>query len=103
MIKVSALYPHREGGRFDFDYYVHRHTPMVMGLLGSAVRGFSIERGVASIQPGMPAPYVASAHFLFDSLPAFQSAFGVHAERILADLPHYTNLQPVIYISEVVG
>jgi uncharacterized protein (TIGR02118 family) len=32
---------------------------------------------------------------------AFQSAFGPHAEAILADVPNYTNTTPVIQISEV--
>jgi hypothetical protein len=32
---------------------------------------------------------------------AFQSGFGPHAEEILADIPNYTNTQPVIQISEI--
>ncbi|MET0506685.1 MAG: EthD family reductase, partial [Burkholderiaceae bacterium] len=33
---------------------------------------------------------------------AFQSAFGPHAGEILGDIPNYTDLQPVIQLSEVV-
>jgi hypothetical protein len=32
---------------------------------------------------------------------AFQGAFGPHAAAIMADIKNYTNVQPVIQISEV--
>jgi len=37
----------------------------------------------------------------FDSADAFASAFGPHAQEILADIPNYTNTQPTIQISDV--
>jgi len=40
-------------------------------------------------------------HVYFDSLEAFQTAFGPHAEAIMADIPHYTDSQPTLQISEV--
>ena len=42
-------------------------------------------------------------HLYFDSVPAFQAAFGPHSERIMADIPNYTDAQPIIQISEVRG
>ena len=41
-------------------------------------------------------------HFFSDSVEAFQAAFGPHAAEILADIANYTDLQPVMQISEVV-
>jgi len=32
---------------------------------------------------------------------AFQNAFAPHAAEILADIPNYTTIQPVIQFSEV--
>jgi hypothetical protein len=32
---------------------------------------------------------------------AFQSGFGPHAPEIMADIPKYTNVQPVIQVSEI--
>jgi uncharacterized protein (TIGR02118 family) len=40
-------------------------------------------------------------HLYFDSVEAFQAAFGPHAPAIMADIPNYTDIQPVIQISEV--
>jgi uncharacterized protein (TIGR02118 family) len=40
-------------------------------------------------------------HLHFDSVDAFQQAFGAHAEEILADIPNYTNAEPTVLVSEV--
>lgn len=101
MIKVSVLYPNHEGCTFDMAYYCNTHIPIVRRLLGSTIKGVAVEQGIGGIAPGSPAPYVAMGHLLFDSIEAFQKAFEVHAQALLADIPHYTNTQPVIQISEV--
>jgi uncharacterized protein (TIGR02118 family) len=41
-------------------------------------------------------------HIFCDSVAAFDAGFGPHAEEILADIANYTDLAPVIQISEVV-
>jgi hypothetical protein len=32
---------------------------------------------------------------------AFQTAFGPHADEVSADMPNYTNIAPIVQISEV--
>jgi len=46
-IKVSILYPDGEGKTFDMDYYCNKHVPMVAELLGDAVIGATVEKGIA--------------------------------------------------------
>jgi uncharacterized protein (TIGR02118 family) len=101
MIKVSVLYPNEEGKKFDMDYYCNSHIPMVQEKLGAALKGGAVEQGLSGAEPGSPATYVAMGHLLFESVEAFQSAFGPHAETIMADVPNYTDIQPVFQISEV--
>lgn len=101
MIKVSVLYPNHEGSRFDMTYYCYTHIPLVRRLLGPALKGVSVEQGVGGQAPGSPAPYLAMGHLLFESVGAFQAAFGPQAQAILSDVPNYTNTQPLIQISEV--
>ncbi|HAP68476.1 MAG TPA: EthD family reductase, partial [Flavobacteriales bacterium] len=38
----------------------------------------------------------------FENLEAFQNSFGPNAEKIMGDLPNFTNIEPVIQIAEVV-
>lgn len=101
MIKVSILYPNEDGKKFDMDYYLNSHIPMVQEKLGSAMKGGSVDQGINGGAPGSPPIYIAMAHLLFDSLESYQSAFGPHTETILADIPNYTDIQPAMQISEV--
>jgi uncharacterized protein (TIGR02118 family) len=101
MIKVSVFYPASENKKFDMDYYCKSHIPMVQQKLGSACKSVAVEQGVAGGAPGASPTYAAMGHLYFDSLEQFQSAFAPHASSIMADIPNYTDIQPVIQISEV--
>jgi uncharacterized protein (TIGR02118 family) len=101
VIKVSVLYPNSAGCKFDMGYYLTKHMPMVQQKLGAACKRMAVEEGIAGGAPGAPATYVAMGHLYFDTTDAFQAAFAPHAQAILADIPNYTNTQPMIQISEV--
>jgi uncharacterized protein (TIGR02118 family) len=101
MIEVSVLYPNKEGSKFDVEYYCKRHMPMVQEKLGSACKRIAVEYGIAGGTAGSRPAYIAMGHLFFDSVEAFQEAFGPHAAEIMADIPNYTDTQPVIQISEV--
>ncbi len=102
MIKVSVMYPGGEGKTFDMDYYCNKHLPLVSGLLGDAIKGATVEQGLGGGAPGSPATFSAMGNMYFDSVEAFGNSFGPNAEEILADLPNFTNVEPVIQVSEVV-
>jgi uncharacterized protein (TIGR02118 family) len=102
MIKVSVLYPNGEGKTFDMDYYLNKHIPLVSGLLGEAVKGASIEKGLAGGAPGSVAPYATMSNLYFESVDAFQNSFGPNVDEIMGDLPNFTNIAPSIQISEVI-
>jgi len=101
MIKVSVLYENTEGKKFDMAYYCTKHIPMVKQKLGAACRHVDVDQGLGGAQPGSKPAFVAMAHMLFDSVDAFQQAFGPHASTIMGDIPNYTDIQPVVQISEV--
>jgi uncharacterized protein (TIGR02118 family) len=101
MIKVSVFYPNSPGSSFDMDYYLTRHLPMVGEKLGSACKNIAVEQGLGSLPPGSAALYSAMCHLSFESVQAFEAAFAVHGEGIVADIPNYTNVQPIIQISDV--
>lgn len=104
MISVTVLYPNKEEARFDWAYYTETHIPLSRRRLGAALKSLAIEQGIAGGTPGLPAPpapFVAITHLTFDSVPAFEAAFGPHAEEIMADIPKYTSIEPIIQISEV--
>ncbi len=101
MIKVSILYPNKPGSRFDFDYYLKKHMPMSLELLGPAIKRVSIERGIEGTQPGSHPAFVALCHFVCESREAFEAAFLPNAAVLLGDMPRYTDIEPVIQMSEI--
>src|SRR5262245_38301376 len=101
MIKVSVLYPMQPYTKFDMDYYLNRHIPMLRQLLASSLKGVSVEQAVSGLTPGSPAPFVAMCHLVFDSVADFQSSFLPHMKTIIEDVPNYTTSVPIIQINEI--
>ena len=101
MTKVTILYPNGEGKTFDMDYYSNKHMPMVASLLGDSLKYLGIDKGMAGRSPDEPMPYLAIGYLYFDQLSAYQNSFGPNAQKILTDIPNYTNTQPILQISEV--
>ena len=101
MIKVSVMYPNGSGAKFDMNYYLASHMPMVKQKIGAALKGMAVEEGLGGAQPGTTATYLAMGHLLFESVDAYGAAFTAHAASIMADIPNYTNVQPIIQVSAV--
>ena len=102
MIKVSVMYPNTEGARFDHAYYRDKHMPLLKARMGDACLYYTVDKGMAGGAPGSPPTYVGMCHIFSESVEKFQAAFGPHAKEILGDIPNYTDLKPVMQISEVV-
>lgn len=102
MIKVSVMYPNKSGARFDHVYYREKHMPLVQARMGDKLKKYSVDKGVAGGAPGTEATYLVICNLFCETAEAFESGFGPHAEEIMSDVPKYTDLSPVIQMSEVV-
>lgn len=101
MIKVSVFYQNGKGITFDNDYYCNNHMVMVKEKMGDSCKQVTVDSGICGMEAGVDAPYIAIGHLYFESVEAFQTAFGPHANEILSDILNYTNAQPQIQISNV--
>lgn len=102
MIKVSVIYPNSPSVRFDHDYYRDKHLPLIASRMGVGLNYYTIDKGLSGAKPNTPAPYVAACHLMCDSLEAYRTSFGPHAEEIDSDIRNFTGVTPTIQISEVV-
>ncbi len=102
LIKVTVMYPFSEGKTFDIAYYGTKHMPMVAELLGSNLVRYTIEKGVASGIPNTPLPFMAIGTFYVKDLSAYQAAITPNRDAIRSDFSNYTNVTPIILVSEVV-
>ena len=101
MIKLIAYYKNLEGKKFDQDYYLNSHLPMIKRLTGDALKQVSVDRGVFGGEPGSKAFYLIVAHLYFEDMDAFQNSLVPHFQEIMSDVPNYTEIEPVFQISEV--
>ena len=95
------MYPNKPGGRFDMAYYQATHIPMAKRLMGSALKSVTVERGVNGGPPGTKPSYIVVARMEFESVDAFYKAFVPHMDTLRNDIPKYTDIEPVIQISEI--
>ena len=94
MIRLSVLYPN-QGGKFDMEYYLNTHIPLVHRLLDAyGLLRTKVDRGVGSAQPGAPAPFIATAHLVFASAEQMSKGLAVHDPRLAADVPNFTDIKP---------
>ena len=100
MIKVTVLYPNGEGKKFDMDYYTKNHMPLMAKFFNLKI--YAIDKGISSGTPGTPVPFLAIGYLYFDKLSDYETALAKHLDEIRADFPKYTNVTPLIQISEVV-
>lgn len=95
MIRVSVSYPSSDDSTFDHDYYVATHIPL-------AVDAWNPVR--SEIDKGINGPNVAAVHFYFQSLDDFQAAMASEKTGdVMLDVANYTNISPVLQVSEIVG
>jgi uncharacterized protein (TIGR02118 family) len=101
LFKVAILYPNGEGKTFDMGYYEQTHMPMVAAFLGKNLQFYEIDKGIAGRTPTDKVPYLAIGYFYVKDVAEYNKAIAQNREAVINDFKNYTNIQPVIQISEV--
>lgn len=94
---VTVTYPNKDGATFDFQYYMEKHIPMATAMFGAAIE---VRKGVASLA-GAPA-FLCIAAIPIRSVEEFQAVMAQRGGELLADIPNYTNVEPIVQFDEVV-
>lgn len=101
MVIVSVLYPKTASSRFDHDYYLKTHTPLVKSTwTPTGLERVEIFRGISSIDDGAPA-YELIAHLSFTSAEHLNRSLAAGA-AVIADIQNFTNVQPLIQVNQPV-
>lgn len=74
---------------------------MVAGLLGSNLKFYEIDKGIAGRTPADPVPYLAVGYFYVKDIAGYNTAIAQNRDAVISDIKNYTNIQPIIQISEV--
>jgi uncharacterized protein (TIGR02118 family) len=96
---VSVMYQVGAGQKFDLDYYMKTHVPMVGKLMGPAgLKGAQVLHGTGS--PGGPLGFHIMALLEFDSVDAFKAAADAHGTAIFGDIPNFTDVKPSVQFND---
>ena len=101
MFKVAILYPNGEDKTFDMDYYEKKHMPMVAGFLGKNLKFYEIDKGIGGRAANDKAPFVAIGYFYITDVDEYNKAIAQNRDAVISDFKNYTNIQPVVQISEI--
>lgn len=101
MFKVAILYPNGEDKTFDMNYYEKKHMPMVAGFLGKNLKFYEIDKGITGRTPNDKVPFVAIGYFYITDVAEYNKAIEQNRDAVIKDFKNYTNIQPVVQISEI--
>ena len=101
MFKVAILYPGGDNKTFDMEYYEKKHMTMVAGFLGGNLKLYEIDKGISGRTPTDKVPFVAVGYFYVSDVAEYNKAIAQNRDTIIGDIKNYTNIQPVIQISEI--
>jgi uncharacterized protein (TIGR02118 family) len=98
---VSVIYPKTETSTFNHDYYHDHHMKLVDRLWGAhGLVSAKVLRGTGSLG-GAPI-YELITLLEFPSQEAWLAAAGAHADEIMEDVPHFTNIRPIVQFNDKV-
>jgi uncharacterized protein (TIGR02118 family) len=101
MITVTVLYRNTDALKFNMDYYLNRHMPLVGKLLGAALKGVQVQHGISGAAPGSKPEFLVITQLKFDSVESFQGAFMPNAAAVTGDLPNFCSEAPLVQISDI--
>jgi len=102
--QITVLYPNESDATFNMDYYLSTHMPMVQKEFGPYnFEGYSVLKLNGTPDPSQPSPYSVQATLNFASVQDFEAALKATAEKVLGDVPNFSNKGPVLMIGEKVG
>ena len=99
---MTIVYPSGPDVRFNFDYYVNTHMPLIMRLYGKSISRFELRRGQPGAD-GAPPPYIATITIWIADPAAFDAAAAEHQAGIRADVAKFTNAMLIAQRDKIVG
>jgi uncharacterized protein (TIGR02118 family) len=99
---MTIVYQNGPDVRFDFEYYVNTHMPLIMRLYGKSISRFELRRGQPGADGALP-PYAATITIWIADPVAFDAAAVEHQAGLRADVPKFTNATLIAQRDKIVG
>jgi uncharacterized protein (TIGR02118 family) len=101
MILVTVMYPAGAETKFDIDYYLGKHIPLLKDRWTShGLSNVQVVRGTGKPDGSTP-DYQMMALLTFGSIENFKAAGKAHGREIFADILNFTDAQAAVQINEI--
>jgi uncharacterized protein (TIGR02118 family) len=98
---ITILYPAKDNDAFDFQFYLRRHVPLIKDILGPSMHRLEVRKG-ASAQDGGAPTYTCVISIWVADWPAYEKAIAARASELIAEVPLFTKVMPVIQTDDVI-
>lgn len=100
-VSLQVIYPIAEGTRFDYEYYLSTHMPLVAEHMGPHIERTLVTKGVSG-GPDTPPAYYAVATMVFADKAAMGAALRASGP-VMKDVVNFTDVQPQVLIGDVIA
>ena len=101
MMTVSIQYPATSGSRFDLDYYMNTHMPMVRDRFAAfGLAGDQVMKGDGA--PGGKEAFQVTTLLMFPAKQNFIDAVAAHGDEVMGDIPKFTDTTPAMQFNQTV-
>lgn len=96
-VKVTVLYENKPGSKFDMDYYLNTHMPLVSKSWQQyGLKGWEVQEFRPSPDGQVP-PYQVQATLIWDNQEDLKKGLeSPETPTVLGDVPNFTDLQPIL-------
>ena len=103
MYIITIHYPNANGATFDHEYYRTRHLPEVGKAFGPFGLGYaSVLKGEESADGSSPSFFVTTILSFRDEQGAREALASDGARALIADVPNFTSVRPLVQFNTAV-
>ncbi|KAG4293426.1 ethyl tert-butyl ether degradation EthD [Fusarium proliferatum] len=99
---VTVLFPNEPDAKYDFEYYVSKHMPLIQERWGKyGVKGWSATQFTNGLD-GSPGPYAFGSIVEWEDQSQVKIAFaGPEVAEIMGDVVNFSNKEAVFLLGKV--
>ena len=102
-ITVTVSYPNTPGSKFDLDYHLGTHLELVDKCWGDKLISAWAIKGISTPDPDTRPTFQVVAILEVESVEILQEVLHEHGAKIMGYIPNFTDVEPVVQISENLG
>src|SRR5215510_6503712 len=99
---ITVLHPAKDNDAFGFDFYLRQQLPLIKDILGKILHRIEVRKGASSQDGAGPPTYTCVISIWIAVWPAYEKAIAARAPELIAEVPLFTKVMPLIQTDDVI-